>query len=454
MLFNSYAFIFYFLIPVVLFYRLVPNTFRVWYLIFVSIIFYAQWDLVHLFILSGSIVVNYLFAYKISLTRLKPSVPSLESVYLLFLVIGLDIGLLGYFKYSAFLNLSDGSMVLPLAISFFTFQQIAYVVDIYRGKIVLESFDRYLFFVMFFPQLVAGPIVHYNAMMRQVDQKRLVGFDSSKFNAGVVLFSIGLFSKVVLADSLIKESYQSWSDIFSYSFMIYFDFSGYANMAIGLALLFGIVLPINFNSPYKARNLMEFWRRWHITLSDFLKEHIYIPLGGSRFGKRRQVMALMSTMVIGGVWHGAGWNFLLWGAMHGVGLVVVHMFGTDGFSLVVFGAKASDSIIFKFLGVVFTFLYVSLLWVLFFSANIEEAFKIYKILFGFNGFGLESFEALWLLGCAIIIWVMPNSMQIIDVKRRDFGIKRYYAYMSAVLLFISLKVMMESPSISFVYFNF
>lgn len=446
MLFNSYSFIFYFLIPVVLVYRLIPETFKLWYLIFVSIIFYAQWNIVHLFILASSILVNYLFAYFISIRRRIPTrgIPTV----LLFLVIGLNIGLLGYFKYSGFLNLSDGSMVLPLAISFFTFQQIAYIVDIYRGKIALESFDRYLFFVMFFPQLVAGPIVHYNYIMRQVDGGRLGA--RSGFGAGVLLFSMGLFSKVVIADNLIRESYNSWSDIFSYSFMIYFDFSGYANMAIGLALMFGILLPINFDSPYKATNLIEFWRKWHITLSDFLKNYIYIPFGGSRFGKKRQVVALMSTMVIGGIWHGAGWNFLLWGAMHGVGLVVVHLW--------VSFSSSRPNLIWErvrfFSGVIFTFLYVTLLWVLFFSNNIEEAFRVYQTLFSFDKFGLKGFDVFWLLGCAIIVWGMPNSIEFLDIKKRDLGVKYWYAYLSAFLLFVSLKVMAESPSINFVYFNF
>ena len=445
MLFNTYSFILCFLIPVVLFYRFVPDAFRVWYLILVSVLFYAQWDRWHLFVLGGSVVVNYLFAYFIYVRGLMGG--RILKRGMLFLLIGFDVGLLGYFKYSGFLNLSEGDVVLPLAISFFTFQQIAYVVDIYRGRIVLESFQRYLFFVMFFPQLVAGPIVHYSYVMKQVPKAFASGssfisklsLESGGFDAGVMLFSMGLFSKVVLADSLIEQSYRSWSDIFAYSFMIYFDFSGYANMAVGLALMFGIVLPFNFDSPYRARNLMEFWRRWHITLSDFLKEHIYIPLGGNRFGQNRQVLALMSTMIVAGVWHGAGWNFLLWGVMHGVGLVVLHLF---------------DVKVPKILGIVFTFLYVSLLWVLFFSGSIDEALIIYKGLFEFDGFGARGYDVVWLLGCAVVVWVMPNSMQIIDTKKSDFGMKSWYAYVGAILFFVSLKFMAESPSISFVYFNF
>ncbi len=434
MLFNSYSFIFYFLIPVVIIYQFIPYRFRLWYLILVSTIFYAQWDKVHLFILLSSITINYLWAYILSKSKKYKKV-------LLVLIIGFNIGLLGYFKYSKFLNLREDNIVLPLAISFFTFQQIAYIVDIYKKKIVLEPFNRYLFFIMFFPQLVAGPIVHYSGMMREVDRGGLKGFHSNRFNAGVVLFSMGLFAKVVLADSLIKDSYNSWSDIFGYSFMIYFDFSGYSNMAIGLALMFGIALPINFNSPYKARNIIEFWRRWHITLSNFLKEHIYIPLGGNRYGKFREIVALMSTMIIGGIWHGAGWNFIFWGVGHGIGLVILHIF------------KFTNIKIPKILGVTLTFLYVSLLWVLFFSNSIEEALNTYKILFNFSEFKFNTYT-IWLIFSAIVIWIMPNSMEIIYMRKENSITKYRYAYLSALLLFISLKFMAEAPSLTFVYFNF
>lgn len=419
MLFNSYEFIFLFLFPVVLFYIIVPNRLRVFYLIVVSFVFYAQWDMLHLLVLCSSILVNYVGAKYIGRGSLVG-------------VIGFDILLLGYFKYSGFLHLSDGDIVLPLAISFFTFQQIAYVVDVYRKKIVVESFEKYLFFVMFFPQLIAGPIVHYSDMMTQVKNGVLERFDSEKFQLGVVLFSVGLFSKVVIADSLVRSSYLSWGDLFSYSFMIYFDFSGYANMAIGLALLFGVVLPINFDSPYRARNLVDFWRRWHITLSNFLKEYIYIPLGGNRYGRARELFALMATMVIGGIWHGAGWNFLLWGALHGVGLVVVHSWG---FKMP------------KFIGIALTFIYVSFLWVLFYSSSVDDALHVYKGLLGFDGFGLDGVEMAWLGFAGAVAWLMPN---VSHVKR----LKPWYGYIAGVLMFVSLKFMAETPSMKFVYFNF
>jgi D-alanyl-lipoteichoic acid acyltransferase DltB (MBOAT superfamily) len=359
MLFNTYSFIFYFLIPVIItYYGLIylltdKIKFKLSFLITVSIIFYAQWDIIHLLILLCSIFINFNFV-KYILKQNKIN---------LFMLIILNILPLIYFKYSGFLNLTNDSIVLPLAISFFTFQQIAYGVDVYRVRRIKirggtkinsdTSLIEYMFFVLFFPQLIAGPIVHYNEMMQQIDKQwaNKINFDSLK--AGIVLFCFGLFSKVVIADSLIKSSYDSWADLFFYSFMIYFDFSGYASMAIGLALMFGIILPINFNSPYKARNLIDFWRRWHITLSNFLKDHIYIPLGGNRSGVKIQIIALMSTMIIGGIWHGAGWNFLFWGAGHGIGLVMLHLWRIQLPKIIAIG---------------FTFLYISLLWVLFFSS--------------------------------------------------------------------------------------
>jgi len=433
MLFNTYNFIFYFLFPILFIYNFVPNQFKILYLILVSIVFYVQWDFMHFMILAVSIVINYMFANVLS--TLRP-----YKIVILWVAISLNLFLLGYFKYSNFLEFSDKNIVLPLAISFFTFQQIAYLYDVYRKKIVLESFDRYIFFVMFFPQLVAGPIVHYNEIMKQVDKGELFRANMDSIYAGIVLFSLGLFSKVVLADNLLQENYHSWNDVFSYSFMIYFDFSGYANMAIGLALMFGIILPTNFNSPYKARNLLDFWRKWHITLGNFLKEHIYIPLGGNRYGINKQVSALMVTMILGGIWHGAGWNFLLWGAAHGFGLVFLSVF--------------KKIKLYKFVSISITFLYVSLLWVLFFSPSFNDAVATYKFLFSYESFNIDTIDAIWLFICGFIVWVMPNSMEIIDTKKKDFGLKNWHAYMSGFLFFVSLKFMADAPSVSFVYFNF
>ena len=441
MLFNSYSFLFYFLIPVLgIFYfisnKITLDTYKVklWFIITVSILFYAQWDSIHLFLLLGSIVINYYFVKFI----LKKSIVNL------FVIIILNLLPLLYFKYSNFLEFSNHSLVLPLAISFFTFQQIMFIVDTYKGKVKLDTFSEYMFFVLFFPQLIAGPIVHYNDMIGQVKNgafknNKIDNNSSNKLQAGFILFTIGLFSKVVIADNLVLESYNSWSDLFSYSFMIYFDFSGYASMAIGLALMFGIVLPINFNSPYKARNLIDFWRRWHITLSNFLKDHVYIPLGGNRYGLKIQVLALIATMVIGGIWHGAGWNFLIWGAFHGLGLALLHL---------VKGVKLPTIV-----SVILTFIYVSLLWVLFFSKDFSSAMELYKILFSVDGAGFVEFNY-WLIFVGLIVWVMPNATQIIDLKKDDFQIKSWYSYVAGAMMFVSLKMMAQTPSMNFVYFNF
>lgn len=435
MLFNSYNFIFYFFIPVLgIFYFLSfiikNNAYRLklYFLIIISIMFYMQWDIIHLILLLGTIVTNYFFVkYLLKKNR-----------YLFFFIILSNLIPLFYFKYSTFLHINSDSLILPLAISFYTFQQIMFIIDVYKKRVKLDTFSHYLFFVLFFPQLIAGPIVHYNTLINQIKINRVFDtYNITKLKAGMVLFSIGLFSKVVIADNLVLADYNSWSDLFSYSFMIYFDFSGYASMAIGLALMFGIVLPINFNSPYKAQNLIDFWRRWHITLSNFLKNYIYISLGGNRYGLKIQIMALMTTMVVGGIWHGAGWNFLFWGAFHGLGLVILHLFKNFKIHIL--------------LGIFCTFLYVSLLWVFFLSKDLDSALLLYKILFSSQGFHEYNY---WLIAIGFIVWVMPNATQIINLDKNDFGIKGWYGYMAGILFFVSLKVMAETPSINFVYFNF
>ena len=459
MLFNSYEFIFLFLVGVVgLFwgYAYTANRQKVsiyfWFLIVASVLFYGQWNLEHLFVLLGSISINYIYAKYFSRTLL-----SLVGIVVLNLVP------LVYYKYSGVFG--GDSLVLPLAISFFTFQQIAFVVDLYRGKIQLDGLKEYLFFVLFFPQLVAGPIVHYNELIGQVKKPNWLVFDGEIFSRGVLLFSLGLFKKVVLADSFAVvandsfggvstlDSYDAWIGLFAYSFQIYFDFSGYADMAIGLGLLFGIVLPQNFNSPYKSRNIVEFWRNWHITLSNFLKEHIYIPLGGNRVGMRRGVFNLLVTMSIAGVWHGAGLSFLVWGFLHGVLLGGVHLYGN------VVDARKNTHRAKSAFFIIFTFMSVTLLWVLFRCENLEEAMVYYGVLFSFDGilpqklpeFILLPFsiakEYLVLIGF-VVVWFLPNAW--------EFSKKVGYLQMfvGALMFFVSLRVMANTPSMSFVYFNF
>jgi D-alanyl-lipoteichoic acid acyltransferase DltB (MBOAT superfamily) len=255
-----------------------------------------------------------------------------------------NISLLAYYKYMDFFientnillntNIELIHLALPLAISFFTLQQVAFLVDSYEGLVEEKDFLDYAIFVSFFPQLIAGPIVHHAEMMPQFSSKWNMLKNYKNISAGLFIFSIGLFKKVVIADQFaqwanagfnnaqVLNLLEAWATSLSYTFQMYFDFSGYTDMAIGAALLFNIKLPINFNSPYKATSIQDFWRRWHITLSRFLRDYIYIPLGGNRRGEFRTYSNLMVTFLLGGLWHGAGWTFVFWGFLHGVALVL------------------------------------------------------------------------------------------------------------------------------------
>lgn len=263
----------------------------------------------------------------------------------LILAITVNITLLGYFKYVDFFatnaNLLLGEdffelrhIILPLGISFFTFTQIAYLIDIYRREIKSDSILYYLEFVTIFPHLIAGPIISYKEMLSQFKAKETFRINSTNVALGITIFAIGLFKKVVIADSLSLWSanvfsdtrsltfLSSWAGALSYSFQLYFDFSGYSEMAIGLGLLFNLHLPINFNSPYKAKSIIDFWRRWHMTLGNWVKYYIYIPMGGNRYGLMRQMRNLIVSMLLIGFWHGAGWTFVFWGGIHGILLVI------------------------------------------------------------------------------------------------------------------------------------
>ncbi len=311
-----------------------------------SLIFYAWWDVSRLPLLLGTICVNHLLAHVISVR------PTLRSLCLS-AGVALNIGLLAYFKYRGFLlgdvlgipGMANAAATesLPLGISFFTFQQLAWLFDAARPGAEKTTLPVYALFVTFFPQLIAGPIVHHNELVPQLQSGSLGRASSRMIAAGVSLFAIGLFKKVVVADHFapvadaafqataqgqLLNCSQAWVGLASYACQIYFDFSGYSDMAVGLGLLFGVVLPINFFSPYKSLDVAEFWRRWHITLSRFLRDFVYIPLGGNRVGNVRQSLNLFITMVVGGIWHGAGYTFLFWGFLHGLLLAVVHMHRT------------------------------------------------------------------------------------------------------------------------------
>ncbi len=349
MRFNSYEFIFFFLPTVWIgWWALVARGRRrsaVTWLCLTSLFFYGYWDWKFVPILATSLVVNYLIGGRISVGGSMWAKRFLLGVGLTW-----NIGLLGYFKYANFFvdnfNILWGTswtlerIVLPLGISFFTFQKIAFLIDAWRKQVRDVRFLEFCLFVLFFPQLIAGPIVHHGEFIPQLRDPDTWAFRKRKFLLGAVLFSLGLFQKTVIADTLapVADStfglaamgsrlrlFEAWTGVTAYSLQLFFDFAGYSHMALGLALLFGFRLPINFMGPYAARSVIEFWRRWHISLSTFLRDYVYFPLGGSRRGFGRHLINLLATMTLAGVWHGAGWTFVLWGVGHGLALVINHL---------------------------------------------------------------------------------------------------------------------------------
>jgi len=349
MLFNSEIFLFVFL-PIVLigFYAIGAqghHRVAISWLVASSLFFYGWWNPAYLGLIIGSILFNYTFGMILS----RQGMVQRNKWWLLFFGVGFNLTLLGYFKYANFfvdnINVLTGAnfhleqIILPLAISFFTFQQITYLVDAYSGKTREYNFLHYILFVTFFPQLIAGPIVHHREMLPQFAKDTLYKLNHSNLAIGFAILLIGLFKKVVLADGVAPFAtpvfaaadsgveisfFEAWSGALAYTFQLYFDFSGYTDMAIGVARMFNVRLPLNFNSPYKSLSIVDFWRRWHMTLSAFLRDYLYIPLGGSRKGMPRRYINLMTTMLLGGLWHGAGWTFVVWGFLHGFYLVVNH----------------------------------------------------------------------------------------------------------------------------------
>ena len=485
MLFNSYEFIFAFL-PITFFIYFYLNHKRLTeaskgFLVFASLFFYSWWNIAYLPIILTSMLFNYGIGN--SLNNKEGHHRFSKKSILTFGII-LNIALLGYFKYTDFfienINLlSDGNiptldLALPLAISFFTFQQISYLVDSYRQETKEYDFLNYALFVTFFPQLIAGPIVHHKEMMPQFAKTRNKVKNYRNIAMGLFIFSIGLFKKVVIADtfavwatqgfdvSTTLNLFEAWATSLSYTFQLYFDFSGYTDMAIGLALLFNIRLPINFNSPYKATNIQDFWRRWHITLSRFLKDYVYIPLGGNRKGEFRTYNNLLATFIIGGIWHGAGWTFVFWGFLHGIALVIHRAWSKLGFK------------IWTWLAWLITFNFVNIAWVFFRAKDWDDAVKVLGSMFSldnivlheklktvlsslssygveFGGmFGIQgtSFVAVWLIVILLLVIFTKNSIQLLDNLKQN----TFYAFITALLFVITLFDMNKVSE--FLYFNF
>lgn len=482
MLFNSYFFIFIFLPVTFLGYYLLGKNekygdivSKVW-LVLASLFFYGYWNINYLGIILSSILVNYFFAHFLSKTN--------KSKMIFILGLCFNLGLLGYFKYRNFflgnINLISGAdfhferLILPLGISFFTLQQIAYLVDVYEGLAKKLSFYKYSLFVSFFPQLIAGPIVHYSEVMGQFDDKTKRKLNLDNISLGLFLFSIGLAKKVLLADTFsvwANEGFNTqeelhffyaWGTSLSYTFQLYFDFSGYSDMAIGLGYLFNIKLPKNFNSPFKARNIIDFWTKWHITLSQFITTYIFTPLLRSmpKFSFGYSMISIFITMCIAGLWHGAAWTFVLYGALHGAVIVMNHTM------------KKKKKKLPKWLAIFLTFQFINIVFAIFRAETLESAFRIFKGMAGLTYFQIpkgilpkdtikslgaevgqlmnntENLNLVMILICLWIVFKKKNSMEMMD---KFVGTNRL-AILSGVIF--TLSILGLSRVTDFIYFNF
>ncbi len=470
MLFNSYVFIFAFL-PVTLagFFllgRVKPLLAAAW-LTVASLFFYGWWNPLYVGLLSFSILFNYACGMAIARAGMRGGRPA-QKRWLIFAV-AVNLAVLAYCKYANFFlagishfsgwALSFGEIVLPLGISFFTFTQIAFLADTYYGKAREYNFVHYSLFVTYFPHLIAGPVLHHAEMMPQFGLLATYRFSFENLAVGITIFVIGLFKKVMIADEIGAYArpvfdaaaagaeltlLEAWGGALAYTFQLYFDFSGYSDMAIGLSRLFGVVLPLNFHSPYKAVNIIDFWRRWHMTLSRFLRDYLYIPLGGNRQGATRRYINLLLTMALGGLWHGAGWTFVAWGVLHGGYLVVNHgwhalraRLGHDLRRSTWWGRAC---------GGLLTFTAVVIGWVIFRAADFTTAVAMLKAMAGMNGLVLPDFWlpkwgaagqwlaaqgvrfgdtrdlvggglVNWILILLAVVWFAPNTQQLLAAYR-------------------------------------
>jgi alginate O-acetyltransferase complex protein AlgI len=443
--FNSYPY-FVFLAVAVLGFRLLerrgPTGQRI-FLLVMSYGFYAWWRADFLLLLLGSTLANFLMGRAIEARRAQGRSSRA------FLVAGLvfNLGLIGVFKYDTLLVSSTNDLLglgwpvphlfLPLAISFFTFEQISYLVDADAGKTLGYSPLDYALFVAYFPHLIAGPIVRHNDLIPQFRQLRSRGDDLS---TGLTLFTIGLAKKSLIADNLAPFAdavfdaagrgthlgmTDAWLGTLFFAFQIYFDFSAYSDMALGSSIMLGIRLPVNFHSPYKSAGIIEFWRRWHISLSAFLRDYLYIPLGGNRQGRARRYLNLFITMLLGGLWHGANWTFMLWGGLHGLYLSINHAFRRLSKGIAV---PKVWHLPLRAASVLLTFAATTLAWIVFRAPDLASA---RNVLGGFAGLGHSAIVTFTPLAAAALlllfgmVWFMPNSMEML--WRHDPALPSPYA---------------------------
>jgi len=473
MLFNSYEFIFGFLPIVVAVFFALGRASRVWalrWVIAASLFFYAWWRPLNVLIIAPSVLINFVLARV--LQRLNKQGRRSAAQAVLLVGIAFNVAFLGYFKYSNFLvgaiNDAFGTqmflarIILPLGISFITFQKIAFLIDVHAGRVEAFTLQDYCLFVLFFPQLIAGPIVHYREMMPQFHGVSC-RFDKDNVSVGVTLFAFGLFQKVFLADNVarfVTPIYEqatsgssiallsAWFAAIGFALQIYFDFSGYTNMALGIARFFGVRLPPNFNSPLRASSIIDFWQRWHMTLTRFLTAYIYNPL--ALWSTRRRAVRVRSgfvgpskgpgafiellmfpillTMLVSGIWHGAGYTFILWGLLHGLFLTVNHAWRLLGPKL--WRNKSHYKRFMQPAGFIVTFACVAASMVIFRSANLKTATDLLQGMLGLHGIGLRSgmglkSVAFWIAALAFIAFACPNTLQILSRYEPALGWKAH-----------------------------
>jgi len=453
-----------------------------------SFIFYGTWSPIYVVLIGASITVNYLGS--LAIDRLRRRGAMRQARWTLGLFIAANLILLGYFKYlNFFLTQLDGAfgtswdvakIVLPIGISFYTFTQIAYLVDTLRNEVSERTFLTYILFVSYFPHLVAGPLLHHSEMMPQFAVRSNLRFNAGNFAMGLAFVAFGMFKKVVFADGLAPmansafsasagtlSATAAWLGALAYTMQIYFDFSGYSDMAVGFSLFFNVKLPINFFSPYRATSIIDFWHRWHMTLSRFLRDYLYIPLGGNRLGEGRRTMNLLVTMLLGGLWHGANWTFVAWGLVHAIYLGINHQWRK------VVRARQGEQAAGAWThvaGWILTFVAVVVAWVFFRAHDLESAFRYLGVMFGIGGGGAArpAVGSLKLLAVALMVaWLMPNTNQIM---RYAFGAGAARARIGSIVqwqanprwgIFVGLLILVTAivgvtsrDKLAFLYFQF
>jgi D-alanyl-lipoteichoic acid acyltransferase DltB (MBOAT superfamily) len=434
MLFNTFGFIFVFLPIVLIGFFAISRWSKHWaaiWLAIASLTFYSIWDYHYLPLLLASVIANF-YASGLILNAGQVSRKSILTV-----AVTANLALLAYFKYANFfisnVNQAAGTdfiqpvnIILPIGISFYTFTQIAFLVDTYHGKVSEYRFSHYLLFVTYFPHLIAGPVLHHKEMMPQFKDDATYRLSWENIAAGATIFIIGLAKKVLIADNIAPMAntvfqpgthpglIEAWIGVTAYGLQLYFDFSGYSDMAIGLSQLFGVRLPINFDSPYKARNIIDFWRRWHMTLSRFLRDYLYIPMGGSHDGPVARYRNLIVTMLLGGLWHGAGWTFVIWGGLHGVYIALNHYWH---FLQAKFGWESKGGAFSNAGARALTLLAVLIAWVFFRASDLTMALDVFSGVSGLNGVDLPAWSK------AKLDWLTATGLQLRfeGIRWIDFG---------------------------------